>query len=261
MARRGGARSERDFLHLPDRERGEMAGRNARHLGQGGRRKRRPGGRNRPARDRSRRLGGGPCARTENVFRHHSLRTAPPRLQRRPRFRDRKQRQIPRPDRNRHQDTPRGGVGTGPPQRAGCNAHTHPALLRLRDRGRSPTERQDLQLGIRPEELQRSGRHYSPIGRPRGTHPEFKQMVQSLHRNGMRIVLDVVYNHMASVEHSISTLPSPATFTATTPTAPIPTPPAAATKRLRSARWCGTTSSSPSSSGRRSTISTASGST
>ena len=118
------------------------------------------------------RLGGGPCARTENVFRHHSLRTAPPRLQRRPRFRDRKQRQIPRPDRNRHQDTPRGGVGTGPPQRAGCNAHTHPALLRLRDRGRSPTERQDLQLGIRPEELQRSGRqllHRS--GRPRGTHP------------------------------------------------------------------------------------------
>lgn len=31
---------------------------------------------------------------------------------------------------------------------------------------------------------------------------EFKQMVQSLHRNGMRIVLDVVYNHTASVEHS-----------------------------------------------------------
>ena len=31
---------------------------------------------------------------------------------------------------------------------------------------------------------------------------EFKQMVQALHRVGIRVVLDVVYNHVASVEHS-----------------------------------------------------------
>ena len=31
---------------------------------------------------------------------------------------------------------------------------------------------------------------------------EFKEMVKSLHQNGFRIVLDVVYNHTASTEHS-----------------------------------------------------------
>ena len=31
---------------------------------------------------------------------------------------------------------------------------------------------------------------------------EFKEMVKSLHQNGFRIVLDVVYNHKASTEHS-----------------------------------------------------------
>ena len=41
---------------------------------------------------------------------------------------------------------------------------------------------------------------------------EFKQMVQSLHRNGMRIVLDVVYNHTASVEHSNFNLTVPGYF-------------------------------------------------
>ena len=37
-------------------------------------------------------------------------------------------------------------------------------------------------------------------------------MVQSLHRNGMRIVLDVVYNHTASVEHSNFNLTVPGYF-------------------------------------------------
>lgn len=41
---------------------------------------------------------------------------------------------------------------------------------------------------------------------------EFKQMVQSLHRNGLRIVLDVVYNHTASVEHSNFNLTVPGYF-------------------------------------------------
>lgn len=31
---------------------------------------------------------------------------------------------------------------------------------------------------------------------------EFKQMVQALHANGLRVILDVVYNHTADVEHS-----------------------------------------------------------
>lgn len=41
---------------------------------------------------------------------------------------------------------------------------------------------------------------------------EFKRMVQSLHRNGMRIVLDVVYNHTATVEGSNFTLTVPGYF-------------------------------------------------
>lgn len=72
------------LLYLPDRKRGEMAGRNTRHLGEGGRHKRRPGGRDRLEPDQSGRLGIGSCARIENVFRHYSLRTAPPRFQHRP---------------------------------------------------------------------------------------------------------------------------------------------------------------------------------
>jgi pullulanase len=31
---------------------------------------------------------------------------------------------------------------------------------------------------------------------------EFKQMVQALHANGLRVILDVVYNHTADIEHS-----------------------------------------------------------
>lgn len=41
---------------------------------------------------------------------------------------------------------------------------------------------------------------------------EFKEMVLSLHRNGLRIVLDVVYNHTASVEHSNFNLTAPGYF-------------------------------------------------
>ena len=31
---------------------------------------------------------------------------------------------------------------------------------------------------------------------------EFKQMVQALHKNGLRVILDVVYNHTSDIEHS-----------------------------------------------------------
>ena len=41
---------------------------------------------------------------------------------------------------------------------------------------------------------------------------EFKEMVMSLHRNGMRVVLDVVYNHTASVERSNFNLTVPGYF-------------------------------------------------
>lgn len=41
---------------------------------------------------------------------------------------------------------------------------------------------------------------------------EFKEMVKSLHQNGLRIVLDVVYNHTASVDHSNFSLTVPGYF-------------------------------------------------
>lgn len=41
---------------------------------------------------------------------------------------------------------------------------------------------------------------------------EFKQMVKSLHENGLRVVLDVVYNHTASVDDSPFTLTVPGYF-------------------------------------------------
>lgn len=41
---------------------------------------------------------------------------------------------------------------------------------------------------------------------------EFKEMVKSLHANGLRIVLDVVYNHTASTEHSNFNLTAPDYF-------------------------------------------------
>ncbi len=39
---------------------------------------------------------------------------------------------------------------------------------------------------------------YDPACRIR----EFKQMVQALHRAGIRVILDVVYNHTYDIEHS-----------------------------------------------------------
>lgn len=41
---------------------------------------------------------------------------------------------------------------------------------------------------------------------------EFKKMVQSLHQNGLRVVLDVVYNHTASTNHSNFNLTVPDYF-------------------------------------------------
>lgn len=41
---------------------------------------------------------------------------------------------------------------------------------------------------------------------------EFKEMVKSLHENGLRIVLDVVYNHTASTDHSNFDLTVPGYF-------------------------------------------------
>lgn len=48
----------------------------------------------------------------------------------------------------------------------------------------------------------------NPVSRIR----EFKEMVQSLHQNGLRIVLDVVYNHTASTDHSNFDLTVPGYF-------------------------------------------------
>lgn len=48
----------------------------------------------------------------------------------------------------------------------------------------------------------------NPVARIR----EFKEMVKSLHANGLRIVLDVVYNHTASTEHSNFNLTVPDYF-------------------------------------------------
>lgn len=84
----------------------------------------------------------------------------------------RNQGQISGPDRNRHKNPRRRGIRSGSPQGTGRNAYTHPPLLRLCDGGRDKAGGQDLQLGIRPEELQRSGRQllHRP-GQPRDAHP------------------------------------------------------------------------------------------
>ena len=46
---------------------------------------------------------------------------------------------------------------------------------------------------------------YDPLCRIR----EFKQMVQSLHKNGIRVIMDVVYNHTYTWEHSSFTMTAP----------------------------------------------------
>jgi pullulanase len=41
---------------------------------------------------------------------------------------------------------------------------------------------------------------------------EFKQMVQALHKNGLRVILDVVYNHTADIDHANFTQFAPGYF-------------------------------------------------
>ena len=41
---------------------------------------------------------------------------------------------------------------------------------------------------------------------------EFKQMVQALHKNGLRVILDVVYNHTSDIDHSNFTQFAPGYF-------------------------------------------------
>ena len=33
---------------------------------------------------------------------------------------------------------------------------------------------------------------------------EFKEMIQALHRNGFRVIMDVVYNHMYSLDNNLN---------------------------------------------------------
>lgn len=56
------------------------------------------------------------------------------------------------------------------------------------------------------------GSYSTDPGNPVARIREFKEMVKSLHKNGLRIVLDVVYNHTASTEHSNFNLTVPGYF-------------------------------------------------
>lgn len=56
------------------------------------------------------------------------------------------------------------------------------------------------------------GSYSTAPGNPVARIREFKEMVKSLHKNGLRIVLDVVYNHTASTEHSNFNLTVPGYF-------------------------------------------------
>lgn len=56
------------------------------------------------------------------------------------------------------------------------------------------------------------GSYSTDPGNPVTRIREFKEMVKSLHKNGLRIVLDVVYNHTASTEHSNFNLTVPGYF-------------------------------------------------
>lgn len=56
------------------------------------------------------------------------------------------------------------------------------------------------------------GSYSTDPGNPVARIREFKEMVKSLHENGLRIVLDVVYNHTASTEHSNFNLTVPGYF-------------------------------------------------
>ncbi|MFC7669488.1 alpha-amylase family glycosyl hydrolase [Hymenobacter humi] len=72
---------------------------------------------------------------------------------------------------------------------------------------------------------------------------EFKQAVENLHSQGLRVVLDVVYNHTANAARSaFEQAWCPATTTATTPTARSPMPLPAATKWPPNGPWCASSS-------------------
>lgn len=56
------------------------------------------------------------------------------------------------------------------------------------------------------------GSYSTDPGNPVTRIREFKEMVKSLHENGLRVVLDVVYNHTASTDHSNFDLTVPGYF-------------------------------------------------
>jgi len=56
------------------------------------------------------------------------------------------------------------------------------------------------------------GSYSTEPGNPLSRIREFKQMVQSIHQNGMRVILDVVYNHTQTIDGSAFTLTVPGYF-------------------------------------------------
>ena len=98
---------------------------------------------------------------------------------------------------------------------------------------------------------------------------EVKQMVQALHNAGIKVIMDVVYNHMFSPDNWFErSVPdyflrrkSPAISAASAVTANTPTAPSAATTPLPSGAWYASTSWIPSATGRTNTTWTASVST
>lgn len=61
------------------------------------------------------------------------------------------------------------------------------------------------------------GSYSSCPANPESRIREFKQMIQACHRAGIRVILDVVYNHTYDVEHSNFTQTAPGYFYRTTP--------------------------------------------
>lgn len=96
----------------------------------------------------------------------------------------------------------------------------HPAVIdHLVGLGVTAIELLPIQAFVQDQHLQRSGRHnywgYNTIGffAPHGGYTsgenhvvEFKEMVKTLHRHGIEVILDVVYNHTAEGNHLGPTL-------------------------------------------------------
>ena len=74
---------------------------------------------------------------------------------------------------------------------------------------------------------------YNPEARIR----EFKEMVRGLHRNGIRVIMDVVYNHTFVGDGSNFSLTVPGYFYRHKPAEAIRMPPAVVMRPLRSGRW------------------------